>query len=257
MEQQETGISNYVTINRRIFQHAFWEEKRPFSRFEAWLDLIQSARFELAEAKKLIDGKMVTWQRGELPASLRFLAARWDWSKNKVDNFLKMLEVEGMIKKRTAEGTAQTVITLCNYDSYNIKKKNEGQQQGQQRDTKGTAKGQQRDETNIDNIETNKGKQVKKVFIPPTVDEVIKYFDENGYSEEHARKVFKYYNDAAWVDKNGNKVLNWKQKMQGVWFKNEGLKQVKTLYGSTYNQEEDRQRQLREHLLKQKQWGIA
>jgi DNA-binding transcriptional regulator YhcF (GntR family) len=245
MSNQDTNITNYITLNRKIFQHTFWEEKRPLSRFEAWLDLIQSARFEIMEAKKLIDGKMVTWQRGEIPASLRFLAARWEWSKNKVDHFLKMLEAENMIKRRTAEGTGQTVITLCNYDSYNVKKKIEGQQQAQQRDSEGTAEGQQRDKTNKENKEIRKERK-KNAFVAPAVDDVIKYFEENGYNEEHARKAFKYYDDANWVDSQGSKVLNWKQKMQGVWFKQEGLKQVK-MYGSTYNQNEDLERKRHEY----------
>lgn len=153
MQEQDININNYITINRRLFKHPFWEEKRPFSRFEAWLDLCQSARFEITEARRLIDGKLVVWYRGELPASLRFLAERWQWSKNKVDHYLKLLESEKMIKKRTAQGTSQTVITLCNYDSYNHRAKKEGQPNGQLRDSEGTGEGQTRDKTNKENIE--------------------------------------------------------------------------------------------------------
>lgn len=152
MLEQDININNYITINRRLFKHPFWEEKRSYSRFEAWLDLCQSARFEITEARRLIDGKLVVWYRGEIPASLRFLAERWDWSKNKVDHFLKMLESEKMITKRTAQGTSQTIITLCNYDSYNHRTKKEGQLNGHSRDSEGTGEGQARDKTNKENI---------------------------------------------------------------------------------------------------------
>jgi hypothetical protein len=61
----------------------------------------------------------------------------------------------------------------------------------------------------------------KKVFIPPTLLEVEDYFKENGYTRQSAIKAFKYYNVADWSDSKGNKIKNWKQKMQGVWFKDE------------------------------------
>jgi len=65
----------------------------------------------------------------------------------------------------------------------------------------------------------------------PTLQEVIDYFDQKGYTEEAARKAFSYYNDPmvesggrVWKDAKGNTVKNWKQKMIGVWFKPEALK---------------------------------
>jgi uncharacterized protein YdaU (DUF1376 family) len=64
-------------------------------------------------------------------------------------------------------------------------------------------------------------KKPKKVFIPPTVDQVVEYFLFKGYSEFSARKAFDYYDVADWVDASGNPVLSWKQKMNGVWFKPE------------------------------------
>ena len=62
-----------------------------------------------------------------------------------------------------------------------------------------------------------------KNFIPPEIEDVITYFSENGYSQESARKAFKYYSEAEppWTDSKGSKVKNWKQKMIGVWFKPE------------------------------------
>lgn len=60
-----------------------------------------------------------------------------------------------------------------------------------------------------------------KVFIPPTELEVIAYFFENGYSDYSAKKAFQYYDSAKWIDSKGSKIKNWKQKMVGVWFKDE------------------------------------
>lgn len=61
----------------------------------------------------------------------------------------------------------------------------------------------------------------KKRFIPPTLDEVVNYFQKKGYLKSTAEKAYEYYNEADWIDSQGNKVLNWKQKMIAVWFKDE------------------------------------
>ena len=65
--------------------------------------------------------------------------------------------------------------------------------------------------------ESMRGK--RKPFSPPTPSEVESFFTENGYTAEAARRAFDYYTDANWHDAEGKPVLNWKQKMRGVWFK--------------------------------------
>jgi hypothetical protein len=56
----------------------------------------------------------------------------------------------------------------------------------------------------------------------PFLEEVISYFNENNYTTESATKAFNYYHPE-WKDSQGKRVLNWKQKMRGVWFKDENL----------------------------------
>ena len=67
--------------------------------------------------------------------------------------------------------------------------------------------------------ESMRGK--RKPFSPPTPSEAESFFTENGYTAEAARRAFDYYTDANWHDAEGKPVLNWKQKMRGVWFKPE------------------------------------
>jgi hypothetical protein len=61
----------------------------------------------------------------------------------------------------------------------------------------------------------------------PTLQEVINYFLENGYTTESAKKAFNYYNESLtpnsnqWKDGKGNPIKNWKMKMRGVWFTEE------------------------------------
>lgn len=65
----------------------------------------------------------------------------------------------------------------------------------------------------------NKRKEV--VFIAPAVEDVRKYFTDNGYTEEAANKAHEYYTLRNWTDTNNKKVTNWKSKMISVWFKDE------------------------------------
>ncbi len=63
-------------------------------------------------------------------------------------------------------------------------------------------------------------KRKTKDFVVPTVQEVIDYVVEKGYTEKLAREIFDYYTVADWKDAKGDQVLNWKQKILGVWLKN-------------------------------------
>lgn len=94
-----------------------WTASRAFSECEAWLDLIQSARFEASETTSRVGIHDITWRRGQYPAATSFLAKRWGWSDQNVKTFLKKLKREEMITTDSTQGV--NVITLCNYDEYN------------------------------------------------------------------------------------------------------------------------------------------
>jgi hypothetical protein len=71
-------------------------------------------------------------------------------------------------------------------------------------------------------------KKQEKPFIPPTLQEVESYFDENGYTKDSAKRAWEYYEAGSppWTDSRGNKVISWKQKMRAVWFKSENMMQI-------------------------------
>jgi hypothetical protein len=105
----------YLLMFRSLFKHHFWVEKRVFSKFEAWVDLIRTANYK--EKKILVKSSMVGLQRGQIAVSLRDLAKKWSWSKNKVARFLMLLEYEQMI--RIQKRNDVSIITLNNYSYYN------------------------------------------------------------------------------------------------------------------------------------------
>lgn len=79
--------------------------------------------------------------------------------------------------------------------------------------------------TTVQRISTNKNKNKNEIRIKEeeeiNINHIKLYFFENGYSETSAQKFFDYYSIANWKDSKGNKVKNWKQKAQAVWFKEE------------------------------------
>jgi hypothetical protein len=70
------------------------------------------------------------------------------------------------------------------------------------------------------NQNPTKEKKTKESTIP-LLSDVIDFFNINGYQEVGAINAYNYYSEGDWIDSNGNKVKNWKQKMRGVWFKDE------------------------------------
>lgn len=79
--------------------------------------------------------------------------------------------------------------------------------------------------------EKEKGKEEsdKATFVPPTIEDVTTFIlnDLSDYNI-NANQIFNYYNDADWHDSKGNKVKNWKQKIRGVWCKDENKKSDQT-----------------------------
>ncbi len=109
----------FIMLSRKFFSNKMWEAARTFSECEAWLDLIQSARFEATDTTKCIGGREITYTRGQYPASNRFLANKWKWGEQKVKTFLSKLKKEGMITTDCSQG--MNIITLVKYNDYNTK----------------------------------------------------------------------------------------------------------------------------------------
>lgn len=99
--------------------HRGWQDNPMFAREEyskrdAWVWMIERAAWKQTRAKA--GGSIVTLERGQFTASIRFMAEAWGWHRAKVERFLNALKTETMIETRTETG--QIVITVCNYDEY-------------------------------------------------------------------------------------------------------------------------------------------
>lgn len=148
----------FVRLSRKIFEHSFWKEKRAFSKFEAWVDLISLVSFDEKEKTQVIGNKIVKWGRGQYPASIRYLQERWQWGSTKrVKYFLDLLEKENMIS--IERETGQNVVTICKYDVYNALN-SEGKREGNAEETEGKQKGNK----------TKKGKKEEEIKEDNTLD---------------------------------------------------------------------------------------
>lgn len=115
MEQSEYG---YIRLSRKFFSNYMWKMARTFSTCEAWLDMIQSARFDVGQpARVSVVGREVALKRGQMTVSIRYLARRWRWGERHVRSFLEKLKKDGMIDVETRSGVS--VVTLTNYELYN------------------------------------------------------------------------------------------------------------------------------------------
>ena len=129
--------TGFLKLYRKFFLSEFWTEEREFSRAEAWLDLLNIVEF--VRSSKFIRGKRIDVEVGEVIASGRYLAERWQWSHKKVRNFLAALEQAHQITQRRAQG--ENIITLTKYASYNSMIPEEGTPKGTPKGTEGAHRG--------------------------------------------------------------------------------------------------------------------
>lgn len=97
-------------IMRSILNHWVWKE-RPFSKGQAWLDMILLAQFQ--PQKRMVQGHLIDLEVGDLCWPKYKLSERWGWSQDKVGRFLDALEGESMVRVKTEQRL--TVIKLLNY----------------------------------------------------------------------------------------------------------------------------------------------
>ncbi|PDT74135.1 hypothetical protein [Bradyrhizobium sp. C9] len=135
----------FYVVDRGFWQHPFFAPE-PYTEREAFQWLIGEAAYR--SRKRNVAGSLVELQRGQLCASVRFMAQAWGWSKSRVDRFLKRLKTETMIgtENETRRGTHPLIITVCNYEKYQGSMDETGTESETQSGTDdGTLAGQQRD----------------------------------------------------------------------------------------------------------------
>lgn len=194
-------MSGWIKIHRSIKDHWLYTEKRVFSRFEAWNDILLTVNY--SDAQTLIKGKLYNVKRGESILSLDSWAKRWGWEKSSVRRFLKLLENESMVVLDSDNVT--TRLTVCNYESYQ-----------DERNADETRKKLKRNSNEIQTTpikeEKEEQEEKRRVFIKPTTQEVQDYMKEIEYNGD-AEHFINYYQSKGWVV-GKSKMIDWKSAVQ-------------------------------------------
>lgn len=105
----------WIKLYRQIQDNMLWTESEPFDRRSAWIDLIMMANVQSKEI--MYRGQTIKIKRGQVYTSIRKLATRWHWSRDKVNRFIKTLIKAHMIEHDTRTHTA-TLLTIVKYDNF-------------------------------------------------------------------------------------------------------------------------------------------
>ena len=106
----------YIKLYRGLQDCWIWQDKEPFTKRDAWIDLLLSANH--ADKKIMIEGKLVTIKAGQFHTSILKLSEKWKWDRRKVAQFIKILAHDEML---TADSTTHgTTITIVNWAKYQV-----------------------------------------------------------------------------------------------------------------------------------------
>lgn len=153
----------WICVHRSLLEHPLWMNGTPFSEGQAWVDLMLMANHEDKEIKVNSDPLIV--HRGQRFTSVRKLAERWGWSRDKVTRYLGYLVRSGMIlKDATHNGT---LLTLVKYDFFQNRETPKKTRSGRARDVLGTRSGRGQGTNNNDNNDNNENNENKIKPAPP------------------------------------------------------------------------------------------
>lgn len=141
-------MSGYVRIFRRVLDNPAFKTDAEAMAF-AWMVL----RAAWKPCSVRYKGKVIDLERSQLAMSVRDMADRLEWSKSRVCRYLNTVQKRDMIKLQG--GTGVNIITICNYDEYQLSGSGDGteagQSLGQERDSSGTQNNKE-NKYNKDNI---------------------------------------------------------------------------------------------------------
>lgn len=130
-----------IGISRGIWTDPDFKDE-PFTEREAFMWLVSEAAWK--ERKKRGAYGPVVLKRGELCHSVRFMGNAWGWSKSRVARFLNKLKNRDII--RDTKRDSEQIYYISNYNKFQVVGlPDQDTKQDDDRDSSGTAAGQQRD----------------------------------------------------------------------------------------------------------------
>ena len=190
----------WVALHRKIQDHWLWDEK-PFSKGHAWIDLILMANHE--EKKVLLGNELIVVKVGETITSIENLKRRWGWSNTKVLAFLKLLESDGMLVKKS--DTKKTLISIVNYDIYSTYDEAENDAETPQKRYGNDTATMREHTNNNDNNDNNDNNSVGT----PTLSEVMAVCRREKYVVDPS-VFYNHYQGRGWRYPSGQPITDWR-----------------------------------------------
>jgi len=125
-------MEGWIKLHRKFLK---WEWYGKSEMVHLFLHLLLNANHE----DKKWRGVMV--KRGQLITGIKSLSNETHLSFKKIRTCLSLLQKTGEIGRQS--GNQYSIITICNYDDYQVINEQEGKQPGNQRASKGQARGKQ------------------------------------------------------------------------------------------------------------------
>ena len=192
-------MEGWVKVYRSVLDHWVWN-KKPFSKGQAWVDLILLANHQ--EIKDFSNGSLRVFSKGTVNRSIESLSERWGWDRRKTKRFLNALQVDGMVNVNST--TNGTTITLENYSSF----QDVGTTNGASNGTTDAQPIAQRVpiNKNVKNVKNDKKENSR--FAPPSLEDVRIYCSDRNNSVDPQRFI-DFYESKGWMV-GKNKMKDWK-----------------------------------------------
>ena len=108
------AYDGWICIHRKIQDNPIWLSNKPFDDRAAWIDLLLMANHKDRDVQ--IGNQIITVKKGQRFTSIRKLALKWNWSRDRVSRYLDMLAQAGMIYKDSIHNG--TLLTIVKYDFF-------------------------------------------------------------------------------------------------------------------------------------------
>jgi len=181
-------------------------EKRVFSKFEAWIDILLMANH--ADNRFMLGNELIEIKKGQFITSELKLMHNWNWSKSKVRAFLSLLQKDSMIVLTSDK--KKTTLTIVKYSDYQVSETTKEPQEDHKKTTKRPQKDTNKNDNNLNNdnnenkpINDIEGRKLKfaetlKDFVPIYGRDMIKEFYDYWSEPNVSKSKFKKELQRTW-----------------------------------------------------------
>ncbi|MCK9437906.1 MAG: hypothetical protein M0Q12_11965 [Synergistaceae bacterium] len=123
----------FIKLPRHIIEDSHYFSE-PFTRTQAWIDLIILANYQ--DTTALVRGVKIVVKRGQVCRSITELAKRWKWSRNRVMRF-----TEGLVDAERVHVQKSPIVNVYTIRDYEEYQGNGAANEATNRSTSGTIDG--------------------------------------------------------------------------------------------------------------------